>query len=32
GVRSVVVEHTWEPAWTPNRLTDAGRRAMGLDV
>ena len=32
GVRSVVVEHTWEPAWTPNQLTDAGRRAMGLDV
>ncbi|MBI3974264.1 MAG: metal-sulfur cluster assembly factor [Chloroflexi bacterium] len=30
GVRSVVVDLTWEPAWTPNRLTDAGRRAMGL--
>jgi metal-sulfur cluster biosynthetic enzyme len=29
-VRSVVVELTWQPAWTPNRLTDAGRRAMGL--
>jgi metal-sulfur cluster biosynthetic enzyme len=32
GIRSVVVEHTWEPAWTPNRLTDAGRRAMGLET
>ena len=29
-VRSVVVELTWEPAWTPNRLTDVGRRLMGL--
>ena len=31
GVGSVVVELTWEPAWTPNRLTDTGRRKMGLD-
>ena len=30
GVGSVTVELTWEPAWTPNRLTDAGRRLMGL--
>ena len=30
-VGSVVVELTWEPAWTPNRLTDAGRQMMGLD-
>lgn len=29
-VDSVVVDLTWEPAWTPNRLTDAGRRKMGL--
>ena len=29
-VGSVVVSLTWEPAWTPNRLTDLGRRAMGL--
>ena len=29
-VGSVVVDLTWEPAWTPNRLTDAGRQAMGL--
>jgi metal-sulfur cluster biosynthetic enzyme len=27
---SVVVDLTWEPAWTPNRLTDSGRQAMGL--
>jgi metal-sulfur cluster biosynthetic enzyme len=27
----VVVELTWEPAWSPNRLTDAGRQMMGLD-
>lgn len=31
GVGAVAVDLTWEPAWTPNRLTDAGRRAMGLD-
>ena len=30
GVRDVHVEFTWEPAWTPARLTDGGRRAMGL--
>jgi len=30
-VGSVVVDLTWEPAWTPNRLTDVGRQAMGLD-
>ena len=30
GVGSVVVELTWEPAWTPNRLTDVGRQKMGL--
>ncbi len=30
GVGSVVVDLTWEPAWTPNRLTDAGREKMGL--
>ena len=29
-VRAVVVEFTWEPAWTPNRLTDVGRAKMGL--
>jgi metal-sulfur cluster biosynthetic enzyme len=30
GVRDVVVDFTWEPPWTVSRLTDAGRRAMGL--
>lgn len=32
GVRKAFVDLTWEPPWTPNRLTDAGRRAMGLDI
>ncbi|MEX0675904.1 MAG: metal-sulfur cluster assembly factor [Pirellulales bacterium] len=32
GVRDVVVEFTWEPPWTVARLTDPGRRAMGLTV
>jgi metal-sulfur cluster biosynthetic enzyme len=31
-VRDVVVDLTWEPPWTVARLTDAGRRAMGLPV
>jgi metal-sulfur cluster biosynthetic enzyme len=31
GVREVVVDFTWEPAWTAARLTDAGRKAMGLN-
>ena len=30
GVRDVIVQLTWEPAWTVNRLTDAGREAMGI--
>ncbi|HJN28694.1 MAG TPA: hypothetical protein QF604_12335, partial [Candidatus Latescibacteria bacterium] len=29
-VSSVVVEFTWEPAWTPNLLSDVGREKMGL--
>ena len=32
GVRDVVVDLTWDPPWTPARLTDAGRRALGLDA
>ncbi len=32
GVRDVVVEATWNPAWDVSRLTDAGRAAMGLSV
>jgi len=30
GIREVIVDFTWEPKWSPARLTDAGRRAMGL--
>jgi metal-sulfur cluster biosynthetic enzyme len=30
GVRDVVVDFTWEPAWTPARLSDAARRTLGL--
>lgn len=31
GIRDVVVDRTWEPAWTPARLTDPGRKALGLE-
>jgi metal-sulfur cluster biosynthetic enzyme len=31
GVREVIIDVTWEPAWTAARLTAAGRRTMGLD-
>jgi len=30
GVGSVVVDFTWDPAWTPNRITDVGRQLMGM--
>ena len=30
GVKKVVVEQTWEPGWNSNRLTDEGRRKLGL--
>ena len=30
GVREVVVDFTWEPAWDVARLTARGREAMGL--
>lgn len=30
GVREIVIENVWDPPWSVNRLTDAGRRAMGL--
>lgn len=30
GVKRVVVEQTWEPGWSSNRLTDEGRRKLGL--
>ena len=32
GVRQVVVEQTWEPAWSSNDLTDVGRKKLGVDV
>jgi len=32
GVRDVVVDFTWEPAWTVARLTPRGREAMGLSA
>lgn len=31
GVREVIIEPTWNPPWSPNLLTDAGRKAMGLE-
>ncbi|MCE5309704.1 MAG: hypothetical protein LLG20_18885 [Acidobacteriales bacterium] len=31
GVRKLVVENVWTPARTSNRLTTAGRCALGLD-
>lgn len=30
GVRKVVVEQTWNPAWSSNRLTPVGRQKLGL--
>jgi metal-sulfur cluster biosynthetic enzyme len=30
GVTEVVVDMTWEPPWTVDRLSAAGRRALGL--
>jgi metal-sulfur cluster biosynthetic enzyme len=32
GVREVFVAFTWNPPWTAARLTDAGRREMGLSI
>lgn len=31
GVRQVVVEQTWEPHWSSNRLSDVGRAKLGLE-
>ncbi|MCG3195893.1 MAG: hypothetical protein GHCLOJNM_00362 [bacterium] len=31
GVSQVVVRFTWEPAWSAARLTDAGKRSLGLE-
>ena len=30
GVRKMVVEQTWNPPWDANRLTDEGRRKLGI--
>lgn len=30
GVKKVLVEQTWEPGWSSNRLTEEGRRKLGL--
>ena len=32
GVRDVKVELTWEPAWTMERMSEAARLELGLDV
>ncbi len=32
GVKHVLVDFTWNPPWTVSRLTDVGRRALGLPV
>jgi metal-sulfur cluster biosynthetic enzyme len=31
GVKQVVVEQTWSPGWSSNRLSDGGRKKLGLD-
>ena len=31
GVRQVVIEQTWSPGWSSNRLSDTGRVKLGLD-
>jgi len=30
-IRQVVVEQTWEPGWSSNRLTNRGRKKLGLE-
>ncbi len=30
GVKQVLVEHTWEPGWNSNWLTEEGRKKLGL--
>ena len=32
GVRSAVIDLTWDPPWTPDRMSDAGLEAMRLDL
>lgn len=31
GVKRMVVEQTWDPGWSSNRLADEGRRKLGLN-
>jgi len=31
GIEDVVVDFTWEPAWSVARINNTGRKAMGLD-
>ena len=31
GVKDVDVEITFEPAWTPEKITEDGRKVLGLD-
>lgn len=31
GVRNVEVNLVWEPPWTPDRMSDRARRALGWD-
>ncbi|MGZ8919961.1 MAG: metal-sulfur cluster assembly factor [Limisphaerales bacterium] len=30
GVETVDVQLVWDPPWTPEKMTDAGRRALGI--
>ena len=32
GVKQVVVEQAWEPAWNSNRVTNSGRTKLGLEL
>lgn len=31
-VRDVAVEIVWDPAWNPSRISENGRKQLGLDV
>ncbi len=31
-VRDVNVQIVWEPAWTPNMISEAARKQLGIDV
>ncbi len=32
GIDGTEVEITWEPAWTPHKISPAGREIMGLEL